>query len=208
MDHNTGEIWVSEGWETRSQGAHTGYSKEKMVRNGRKFDEIQLSRPQSRALKARNWWGGGGGWAENGGGWGMHPLVNFAPSRTRLDTRQSYLIEFLVVSDHFFIRISSVGSLWLGQQLDVPTQGRRVAQTGTKPISLPALGSDLHPRIEPGLHWWANHSATWTPIMVGVGINVRFLCTCVVWQCCKSSTSSDQEHNSWRKKGLQHHIIL
>ena len=72
---------------------------------------IQLSRPQSRTPKARNQRGGGGGWAENGGGWGMHPLVDFAPSRTRLDTRQSYLIEFLVVSDHFFVRISSVGSL-------------------------------------------------------------------------------------------------
>ena len=35
-----------------------------------------------------------------------------APSRVRLDMRQLYLIEFLVVSDHFFVRISSVGSLW------------------------------------------------------------------------------------------------
>ena len=36
------------------QGAHTGYSNEKMVRNGRKLNEIRLSRPQSRAPKARN----------------------------------------------------------------------------------------------------------------------------------------------------------
>ena len=43
--------------------------------------------------------------------WGVG--LNFAPSCARLDTRQSYLIEFLVVLDHFFVRIlSSVGSLW------------------------------------------------------------------------------------------------
>ena len=29
-------------------------------------------------------------------------------------TRQSYLIEFSTVSDHFFVRISSVDSLWFG----------------------------------------------------------------------------------------------
>ena len=41
----------------------------------------------------------------------------------------------------------------LGQQLNVPTQGRRVAQTGTKPFSLTAPGSDPQPGIEPGPHW-------------------------------------------------------
>ena len=39
--------------------------------------------------------------------------VNFAPSRAGLETRQSYLLEFLAVSDYSFWRISSVGSLWL-----------------------------------------------------------------------------------------------
>ena len=41
----------------------------------------------------------------------------------------------------------------VGQWLNVPTQGRRVAQTGTKPFSLMALGSDLQLGIEPKLHW-------------------------------------------------------
>ena len=90
-----------------SQGAHTGYSNEKMVRNDQKLDEIRLSRVPNRR-------GGGGGWAENCSfaHTRPQPLVDFAPSRARLDTKQSYLIEFSTVSDHFFIRISSVGSLW------------------------------------------------------------------------------------------------
>ena len=53
-------------------------------------------------------------------------------------------------------RVSSLESLVferLGQRLNVPTQGRRVAQTGTKPFSLTAPGSDPQPIIEPGPHW-------------------------------------------------------
>ena len=42
----------------------------------------------------------------------------------------------------------------LCQQLNVLTQGRRVAQTGDeRPFSLTAPGSDPQPGIKPGLHW-------------------------------------------------------
>ena len=42
----------------------------------------------------------------------------------------------------------------LGQGLNVPNQGRRVAQTrDVRPFSLTAPGSDPQPGIEPGLHW-------------------------------------------------------
>ena len=56
-------------------------------------------------------------------------------------------------------RVSSLESLGLvkaerlGQRLNVPTQGRRVAQTGTKPFSLTTPESDPQPGIEPGPHW-------------------------------------------------------
>ena len=70
-------------FQSLAQGAHTGYSNEKMVR----------PTPASFAPTR------------------PHPLVDFAPSRARLDTRQSYLIEFSTVSDHLFVTISSVGSL-------------------------------------------------------------------------------------------------
>ena len=55
-----------------------------------------------------------------------------------------------------------VERLHVGQWLNVPTQGRRVAQTGTKPFSLMALGSDLQLGIEPKLvrDGHANHSVT------------------------------------------------
>ena len=51
----------------------------------------------------------------------------------------------------------------LGQRLNVPTQGRRVAQTGTKPFSLTAPGSDPQPGIEPGPHWWEADMLTARP---------------------------------------------
>ena len=52
----------------------------------------------------------------------------------------------------------------LGQWLNVPTQGRRVAQTGTKPFSLTVPGSDPQLGIEPGPHWWeADMLTTWPP---------------------------------------------
>ena len=41
----------------------------------------------------------------------------------------------------------------LGEQLNIPTQGQRVAQTETKSFSLTAPGSDPQPGIEPGPHW-------------------------------------------------------
>ena len=52
----------------------------------------------------------------------------------------------------------------LGQCLNVPTQGRRVAQTGTTPFSLMALGSDPQSGIEPRPHWWETDAlTTWPP---------------------------------------------
>ena len=51
----------------------------------------------------------------------------------------------------------------LGQRLNVPTQGRRVAQKGTKPFSLTAPGSDLQQGIEPGPHWWETDMLTTRP---------------------------------------------
>ena len=43
----------------------------------------------------------------------------------------------------------------LGQWLNVPTQGRRVAQTGDeRPFSLTAPGTDPQPGTKPRLHWW------------------------------------------------------
>ena len=50
------------------------------------------------------------------------------------------------------VRLVKVGRL--GQRLNIPTQGRRVAQTGDeRPFSLTAPGSDRQPGIEPGPHW-------------------------------------------------------
>ena len=51
-------------------------------------------------------------------------------------------------------RIGLVKVERLSQRLNVPTQGRREAETGTKPFSLTALGSDPLPGIEHGPHWW------------------------------------------------------
>ena len=50
-------------------------------------------------------------------------------------------------------RIGLVKVERLGQWLNIPTQGRRVAQTGTKLFSLTAQGSDPQPGIEPRPHW-------------------------------------------------------
>ena len=51
-------------------------------------------------------------------------------------------------------RIGLVEVARLGQRLNVPTQGQRVAQTGDERLfSLTALGSDPQPGIEPGPHW-------------------------------------------------------
>ena len=60
-------------------------------------------------------------------------------------------------------RIGLVKIERLGQRLNVPTQGRRVAQTGTKSFSLTALGSDLQPGIKPGRHWWEADLLTTRP---------------------------------------------
>ena len=52
-------------------------------------------------------------------------------------------------------RIGLVKIERLGQRLNVPIQGRRVAQTGdVRPFSLTTPGSDPQPRIEPEPHWW------------------------------------------------------
>ena len=51
----------------------------------------------------------------------------------------------------------------LGQRLNIPTQGRRVAQTGTKPFSLTTPGSDPQPRMKPGPHWWETDVLTTQP---------------------------------------------
>ena len=102
------------------QGAHTGYSNEKMVRNDQKLDEIRLSRVQSRAGRCEIDEGVGAGGRKR-----AHPppplhspptrphlLADFAPL-ARGQWGRDNLIEFSTVSDHFFVRISSVGSLWL-----------------------------------------------------------------------------------------------
>ena len=60
-------------------------------------------------------------------------------------------------------RIGSVKVERLGQRLNVPTQGRRVVQTGTKPFSLTAPGSDPQPGIEPRPHWWETDVLTARP---------------------------------------------
>ena len=70
--------------QAHTQGAHTGYSNEKMVPNDQKLDEIRLSHVQSHAEKYE---------IDEGVGAGGR-------------------IEFSTVLDHFFVRISSVGSLW------------------------------------------------------------------------------------------------
>ena len=51
----------------------------------------------------------------------------------------------------------------LGQWFNVPTQGWRVAQTGTKPFSLTAPGSDPQPGIKPRPHWWETDVPTTRP---------------------------------------------
>ena len=52
-------------------------------------------------------------------------------------------------------RIGLVKDERLGQRLNVATQGRREAQTGTKTFSLTTPGSDSQPGIEPGPRWRA-----------------------------------------------------
>ena len=73
---------------------------------------------------------------------------------------------------HEFFKVPCIGLVKverLGQRLNVPTQGQRVAQTGTKPFSLTALGSDPQPGIEHAAlvrDRRANHSATWAPYWI------------------------------------------
>ena len=65
-----------------------------------------------------------------------------------------------------FFKVPCIGLLQvgrLGQRLNVPTQGRRVAQTGTKPFSLTTPESDPQPGIEPRPHWWEAHMLTTRP---------------------------------------------
>ena len=65
-----------------------------------------------------------------------------------------------------FFKVPSIGLVKierLGQRLNVPTQGKRVAQTETKPFSFTALGSDPQPRIEHGPHWWETDLLTTRP---------------------------------------------
>ena len=106
---------------------HTGYSPERMVRNSQKLEEIRLSCLQYCAGRRKIHWWGGGGWAEKrrrgvGVGRDCTPTlpVNFAPSRTGLEMRQSYLLAFSAVSHHSFGRISRVGSLWLIFKNSIP----------------------------------------------------------------------------------------
>ena len=68
-----------------------------------------------------------------------------------------YLISVYGIYGRGWITVPCIGLVKverLGQWLNVPTQGRRVAQTGTKPSSLMMPGSDPQPGIEPGMHWW------------------------------------------------------
>ena len=66
-------------WHAQSQGAHTGYSNEKMVRNDPKLDEIRLSRDQSRAGRCEidERVGAGGRRMEGGCGVGGEWRVDF-----------------------------------------------------------------------------------------------------------------------------------
>ena len=68
---------------------------------------------------------------------------------------------------HEFYKVPRIGLLKverLGQRLNVPTQGRRVAQTrDERPFSLTAPGSDPQPRIEPRPHWWEANVLTTRP---------------------------------------------
>ena len=63
------------------------------------------------------------------------------------------LFEKHVSSLKSLVTIGLVKDGRLGQWLNVPTQGWRVAQTGTKPFSLTTPESDPQPEIEPGPHW-------------------------------------------------------
>ena len=75
-------------------------------------------------------------------------------SRGRITAPGRFPYSFGEVCEFFKVpRIGLVNVERLGQRLNVPTQGQRVAQTGTKPFSLMALGSDPQPGIEHGPHW-------------------------------------------------------
>ena len=76
-----------------------------------RYDCLVSSLAQEGVKLTRGWGQVGGEWRGGGGLFCAHPLVDFTPSCARLDTKQSYLIEFSTVSDHLFVRISSVGSL-------------------------------------------------------------------------------------------------
>ena len=68
----------------------------------------------------------------------------------------------------------------LGQQLNVPTQGRRVAQTvDERPFSFTVPGLDPQLGIEPGPHCWGAdwycQSATWATSAPEVYITCKFV---------------------------------
>ena len=94
-------------------------------------------------------------------------------------------------------RVSSLESLGLvkaerlGQRLNVPTQGRRVAQTGTKPFSLMAPGSDPQPGIEPGPHWWETDVLTTRPPEHPQVHKYAFIFPCICTLTCLFDTSSN-----------------
>ena len=74
--------------------------------------------------------------------------------RGRITAPERFPYSFREACEFFKVpRIELMKVERLGQWLNVPTQGRRVAQTGTQPFSLTAPGSNPQPGIEPSPHW-------------------------------------------------------
>ena len=78
--------------------------------------------------------------------------------RTGRQHRGDYPILFEKCCEFFKVpRIGLVEAGRLGQQLNVPSQGQRLAQTGDeRPFSLTAPGTDPQPGVEPGVRHATN----------------------------------------------------
>ena len=78
--------------------------------------------------------------------------------RTGRQHRGDYPTLFEKCCEFFEVpRIGLVEAGRLGQQLNVPSQGQRLAQTGDeRPFSLTAPGTDPQPGVEPGVRHATN----------------------------------------------------